>query len=399
MVDRTLAAHNGDLAERAQLVDGLDTHLALINPEENTDKYYVLQGLEDPSLEGEDRFYSFQHWGRTGTRGDAKLEGPTDLDTVKAVIAKVFKDKTGNDWGTMQPGDRALPGKYWVQQQSTPDEEARWEYYVGDGVDGKRPGWYPYEASASEEVESIYAQHEANARESRTSNRIVDSGYFSYLVDLVNMTQQNTKTKKVREIRRVLGAAAAPKQQKARRAKPEPKKAMRKSDDASAARAAKTKAASGRAAAKATAMRVMRKPASGKGAKKSAMRVAMKKPTKKAMKKVAKKPMKKAMKKAKKPTKIARGKRARSAVWKGSKEKTGTGLKKEDLKKNKDGKLVSAKKSALGRAHFKHIAKWVSACKEARKALGLTGFQAVKKGSALYDKAKELYPNAVPLLL
>ena len=46
---------------------------------------------------------------------------------------------------------------------------------------------------------------------------------------------------------------------------------------------------------------------------------------------------------------IAKGKRAKVSVFKGSKAKTSSGLKKSDLKKNKNGKIVSAKKSAAGK--------------------------------------------------
>merc|ERR1719222_1202715 len=86
-----------------------------------------------------------------------------------------------------------------------PDLQAKWEYYVDDGVDGKRPGWYPYVTSASDEVEELYAQHVANGCDARTSVRLVRSGYFSYKVDLDSMTQRNTRTGKQRTIRRAQG--------------------------------------------------------------------------------------------------------------------------------------------------------------------------------------------------
>merc|ERR1719203_11420 len=124
---------------------------------------------------------------------------------VAMAVAKVFQEKTGVEWGKLKPGDRALPGKYWLQQQATPDLSAKWEYYVSDGVDGKKPGWYPYDNSASDEVEELYSQHVANARESRTATRVVSSGYFTYKMDLDNMKQTNQRTKKVRSIRRAHG--------------------------------------------------------------------------------------------------------------------------------------------------------------------------------------------------
>merc|ERR1719350_1774931 len=90
--------------------------------------------------------------------------------------------------------------------------------------------------------------------------------------------------------------------------------------------------------------------------------------------------------KAMKVSIIAKGKRARVTVFHGNKEKTATGLKKSDLMKSKTGKIVSKKAHAAG---LKHIKAWTTAVQKARKALGIKGFSAVKKGSPLYVKAKE----------
>merc|ERR1740129_164966 len=101
----------------------------------------------------------------------------------------------------------------------------------------------------------------------------------------------------------------------------------------------------------------------------------------------------KAMKAMKKTvSKIAKGKRAKASVWLGGKEKTSGGLTKSDIVKSKSsGKLVSKKASVAGKKAYKHIKGWTVAVQKAKKALGLKGFVAVKKGSALYKKAKELY--------
>merc|ERR1719213_1408086 len=98
----------------------------------------------------------------------------------------------------------------------------------------------------------------------------------------------------------------------------------------------------------------------------------------------------KAMKAMKKKTvsKIAKGKRAKASVWLGGKEKTAGGLKKSDLMKSKTGKLVSKKSHAAGKKAYKNIKGWTDAVQKARKELGVKGFVAVKKGSALYKKAK-----------
>ena len=102
----------------------------------------------------------------------------------------------------------------------------------------------------------------------------------------------------------------------------------------------------------------------------------------KAMK--AMKGMKKSMKK--RVSKIAKGKFAKSQVLKGRKMKTVGGLKASDLKKNKYGRVVSKKASAKASKN-----KWIIAVTKARKALGIKGFVIVKKGTALYKKAKSFY--------
>merc|ERR1712193_432216 len=93
-------------------------------------------------------------------------------------------------------------------------------------------------------------------------------------------------------------------------------------------------------------------------------------------------------------SKIAKGKLAKAMVLRGSKEKTSSGLKKSDLMKNKTGKIVSKKMSALAKKRFSQtVGPWMQACKKARAALKIKGFVAIKKGSPLYVKAKEFYKN------
>merc|ERR1719272_2571740 len=101
----------------------------------------------------------------------------------------------------------------------------------------------------------------------------------------------------------------------------------------------------------------------------------------------------KAMKamKAKRVSIIAKGKLRKMVVFRGTKEKTSGGLKKTDLMKTKSGRVVSKKAHANGKKAYAHIKGWTTAVQKARKALGVKGFQAVKKGSPLYKKAKELY--------
>merc|ERR1712127_739971 len=99
-----------------------------------------------------------------------------------------------------------------------------------------------------------------------------------------------------------------------------------------------------------------------------------------------------AMKAMKKVMKTSR-KMAKAVAFRGGNTHGGTSLKKADLFKNKRGKIVSRKASARSKKNFAKSAlgKWSAAFSKARKELGIKGFVACKKGSALYKKTRELY--------
>ncbi len=101
----------------------------------------------------------------------------------------------------------------------------------------------------------------------------------------------------------------------------------------------------------------------------------------------------KAMKamRAKRVSKIAFGKRAKIEVFAGRKEKTHTGLTKADLMKTKTGRIVTQKAHAAGKKAYAFIKGWHTAFQKARDALGVKGFQAVKKGEKLYNKTRAIY--------
>merc|ERR1712150_182974 len=94
---------------------------------------------------------------------------------------------------------------------------------------------------------------------------------------------------------------------------------------------------------------------------------------------------------------VAKGKRGKASVFRGTKHHTSGGLQKKDLKKNKAGKIVSAKASARAKnsKNGKKIAAWGLAVKAARKALGIKGFLPVggktSAGKALHAKVKSIY--------
>merc|ERR1719336_744818 len=124
---------------------------------------------------------------------------------------------------------------------------------------------------------------------------------------------------------------------------------------------------------------------------------AAKKPMKaKAMKAKPMKVVKKKAMKAKAVSNIAKGARAKSAVFAGGKERTVGGVRKDDLVRNKDGRVVYKKRSARAKRAWasSKLKAWVEASKKARKALGITGFVPVggktAAGKALHAKIKSL---------
>mmetsp|Transcript_121774 Transcript_121774/g.339172 ORF Transcript_121774/g.339172 Transcript_121774/m.339172 type:complete len:162 (+) Transcript_121774:71-556(+) len=153
---------------------------------------------------------------------------------------------------------------------------------------------------------------------------------------------------------------------------------------------------------RAAAMKKVVKPAMKK-VMKPAMKAAMKASMKKAMvmkkvgmKKAAMKAMVMKKKAMKAVSNVATGKLAKLVVFNGRKAKTQGGLTKADLSKNKDGKVVSKKRSANGKKAFAKspLKKWADATKAARKALGIRGFVPVggstAAGKALLAKVRSI---------
>lgn len=81
---------------------------------------------------------------------------------------------------------------------------------------------------------------------------------------------------------------------------------------------------------------------------------------------------------------------ANRAVFEGRKMKTVGGLKKDNLVKNKNGKIVSKKASAKGKQN-----KWIKAVAKARASLKIKGFSPVggktAAGQKLLKLAKSFY--------
>merc|ERR1712190_250833 len=97
------------------------------------------------------------------------------------------------------------------------------------------------------------------------------------------------------------------------------------------------------------------------------------------------------LKKAKEVLKIAKGKRAKALVYKGTNLKTVGGLTKEHLTRSRSGKIVSLKMQSRGKNSYANIKSWIAAFIRARSELQLVGFVPIKRGSPFYLKTMEFY--------
>merc|ERR1712216_350683 len=75
---------------------------------------------------------------------------------------------------------------------------------------------------------------------------------------------------------------------------------------------------------------------------------------------------KRSMRRKKRVSKVGTGRMAKVMVFRGTKARTVGGLKKDNLTKNKYGRVVSKKRSAKGKKSG-----WMAACQKARKAMGI----------------------------
>ncbi|CAJ1941075.1 unnamed protein product [Cylindrotheca closterium] len=189
-----------------------DAMLALVNPAKNSDKFYILQLVEEENVDN--KFHLYMRWGRTGTSGQAQIEDFDDFDKAYAAFDEKFKAKTKLPWAERQEAAAQDETHYHfvghnmfnmdehyvssAGQDNASEDNPKWQYWVGDGVDGKEDGWYDYDATGGAQVERLWRefqnllastqqQHEATY----VAVRIVASGVWNYAVDLVNMTQTN----------------------------------------------------------------------------------------------------------------------------------------------------------------------------------------------------------------
>jgi len=185
--------------------------LVLIDPAKDMDKFFILQLIDRAgkcylrrSHRDNGSYVVYTRWGQTGTSGQALQEDFYELSKAVECFKGKFKEKTGLVWEKRT--DPTIGSRYRFIQQNFDEKRggflgAKWQYWVDDGVDGKMTNWYDYSATGSVQAERLYQEHISNTR---LTNRLVNSGWFTYDVNMVQMTQTNVKhhNKTARRIRR-----------------------------------------------------------------------------------------------------------------------------------------------------------------------------------------------------
>ena len=93
------------LSEGAEVYD---VDLALQDAAKNANKFYHLQVVESHNRS---EYWLVQHWGRIGTKGQCKLEGPTTKAEAIAGLKKKYKEKAGVAFDTRH-STGSVQGKY-----------------------------------------------------------------------------------------------------------------------------------------------------------------------------------------------------------------------------------------------------------------------------------------------
>mmetsp|Transcript_4537 Transcript_4537/g.11627 ORF Transcript_4537/g.11627 Transcript_4537/m.11627 type:complete len:333 (-) Transcript_4537:123-1121(-) len=201
-VDSGLAALDPKIAKAAKVHGGdMAARLALIDPSKNSDKYYILQ-----LIEAKKKYYVYRRNGRTGTSGQAQLDGPFKLDEARTAFNKLFKQKSGQSWDTRDHSHIPANAKHYRYLKSSGRSAGTgtWEYHLTRDPLGKPDGWYSYDADAGDEVEELYQTCVVDGNTAFAVRYVAsESSGYTYRVDLSDYTQTNTMSGKTRSIRRV----------------------------------------------------------------------------------------------------------------------------------------------------------------------------------------------------
>jgi len=178
--------------------------LALVDHVKNIDKYYIIQLLEHKK-----KFFVYRRSGRTGSSGQAQLDGPFTVDDATAQFEKLFKQKSGQDWEGRDAAAVPTNAKHYTYLKPTKadddddDGDVTWEYELTADPQGKPDGWYAYDQAAGDEVEELYKTFSAGNTSMSVRYVHVPSSGYTYRVDMNTNTQTNTSSGKGRNIRRV----------------------------------------------------------------------------------------------------------------------------------------------------------------------------------------------------
>ncbi|XP_037535475.1 protein mono-ADP-ribosyltransferase PARP3 [Nematolebias whitei] len=115
------------LSSSGEVYEDYDCMLNQTNIGHNNNKFYVIQ-----IIKANNKYYSWNRWGRVGEAGQHKLNGVTALEMAIKDFEKKFKDKTKNNWQD-RTNFVCHPGKYTLIEV---DGEQDAEVKV-DTVDGK----------------------------------------------------------------------------------------------------------------------------------------------------------------------------------------------------------------------------------------------------------------------
>ena len=208
VIDSGLPGIDAALASRAEVHPDLHANLVLLNPTNKVDHYYILQVITDKKRtvskckknkkNNSSDFFLFTRWGRTGTAGQAKLDGPHDsFDVVANKFKDNFGSKCGLEWSKITTETPPVPGKYEYLRKKIPLMKAgKWFYFVSIGPNGQIDEWHPFDDNSNQLCEQLYSEFLSSICSNDKSTRFIHNESCSpiYKVDLLNYIQTDVKT-------------------------------------------------------------------------------------------------------------------------------------------------------------------------------------------------------------
>lgn len=193
VVDQSSGVDNGSIytekTSSAQ-VDVFDVLLVYIDKSTQTDKFIVLQLIQDPTLDSP--YILFEKTGRTGSGGQSlRIDFATNsLNDARAEFVRRFHDYTGLSWQSRNAAP--IPGKYRFAKQDYNlkfkvlfTSDPHWQYWVDEGDNRKSKEWLDYNEEDSMLAEELHMEYSSNPW---LAERFVQNGSHFDLVNLETMT-------------------------------------------------------------------------------------------------------------------------------------------------------------------------------------------------------------------